>query len=276
MSAIPTLYAILEPDWRKLRRDAASTVDASLHALAGHIRAITDRAFAARNDPDDRRAVDDLSPVDSSSTSAGGRRPTTWDETLPCLVDDLRVLDVRQQARGRRPLRGQSPWVSGDGDRSHGEYVGRPRPDRWTSSTALLGFHHGSALEMPFADGSSTERTCCTSAEHPDKTALFSEIARVLGPGGTFAVYDVMRAAVAPSFPVPRRQPRTSAPWPRPTPSKAAGPASSRSSPERNRPRLRHRDSSARRGLAWPRSAARRRWAFTGHGRGTRASRSAT
>jgi SAM-dependent methyltransferase len=46
----------------------------------------------------------------------------------------------------------------------------------------------------------------------PDKAGLFAEAARVLRPGGTFAVYDVMRFGRHPDFPVPwSAEPATSA-----------------------------------------------------------------
>ncbi len=74
--------------------------------------------------------------------------------------------------------------------------------------TALLGlqveFVLGSALDLPFADGSFDLATLLhVGMNLPDKPRLFAEVARVLAPGGTFAVYDVMLFGKHPAFPLP-------------------------------------------------------------------------
>lgn len=63
----------------------------------------------------------------------------------------------------------------------------------------------GSALEMPFdADSFDLATLIHVGMNLPDKVKLFTEAARVLRPGGTFAVYDVMLLGKAhPAFPVP-------------------------------------------------------------------------
>ncbi len=59
-----------------------------------------------------------------------------------------------------------------------------------------VSFHVASALDLPFHDAAFD----CATLLHvgmniADKQALFAEAARVLQPGATFAVYDVMRLA---------------------------------------------------------------------------------
>ena len=55
-------------------------------------------------------------------------------------------------------------------------------------------FVQGSALDMPFADASfDAAMILHVGMNLPDKKKLMSEAARVLRPGGVFAVYDVMR-----------------------------------------------------------------------------------
>ncbi|GLQ78691.1 SAM-dependent methyltransferase [Mesorhizobium huakuii] len=66
-------------------------------------------------------------------------------------------------------------------------------------------FVQGSALDMPFADASfDAAMILHVGMNLPDKKKLMSEAARVLKPGGVFAVYDVMRLkAGALTYPLP-------------------------------------------------------------------------
>ncbi len=74
-----------------------------------------------------------------------------------------------------------------------------------TGLTQLVKFQHGNALEMLF------EReffdliwTQHSTMNIPDKTTLFSEIHRVLKPGGRYAFHEIMAGPVgAPHFPLP-------------------------------------------------------------------------
>lgn len=65
-------------------------------------------------------------------------------------------------------------------------------------------FFVGSALEMPFeSDHFDVATLLHVGMNIPDKPGLFAEVARVLKPGGIFAVYDVMRLGNHPEFPLP-------------------------------------------------------------------------
>lgn len=66
-------------------------------------------------------------------------------------------------------------------------------------------FSVGSALDLPFKEESFDLVTLFhVGMNLPDKPKLFSEVARVLRPGGKFAVYDVMQTGdQLPAFPVP-------------------------------------------------------------------------
>jgi SAM-dependent methyltransferase len=62
----------------------------------------------------------------------------------------------------------------------------------------------GSALDLPFEDAAFDLATLLhVGMNIPDKRRLFAEVARVLAPGGTFAVYEVMRFGAHPAFPLP-------------------------------------------------------------------------
>ena len=74
--------------------------------------------------------------------------------------------------------------------------------------TADLGmraeFVHGSALDMPFGPAGFDMATVIhVGMNLPDKSQLFQEVDRVLKPGGTFAIYDVMLHVAHPPFPLP-------------------------------------------------------------------------
>jgi ubiquinone/menaquinone biosynthesis C-methylase UbiE len=66
-------------------------------------------------------------------------------------------------------------------------------------------FHVGSALDLPFENGSFERATLFhVGMNIPDKDRLFAEVYRVLAPGGMFAVYDIMRTGEAEiTYPVP-------------------------------------------------------------------------
>lgn len=66
-------------------------------------------------------------------------------------------------------------------------------------------FVQGSALELPFGAASFDAATLIhVGMNLPDKERLFAGVARVLRPGGVFAVYDVMRTGPGDlAYPVP-------------------------------------------------------------------------
>lgn len=75
----------------------------------------------------------------------------------------------------------------------------------WTRLTELVTFVQGSALDMPFPDGSfDVVWTQHATMNIPDKPRLYGEIARVVRSGGRFAMFDVLAGPRQPiHFPVP-------------------------------------------------------------------------
>jgi sarcosine/dimethylglycine N-methyltransferase len=81
-----------------------------------------------------------------------------------------------------------------------------------TGLSDLVSFQAGSALALPFADGSFDVVLLQHVAMNiADRALLYGEIRRVLRPGGRFATYDVVSARGEVEFPVPwARTPATS------------------------------------------------------------------
>lgn len=75
----------------------------------------------------------------------------------------------------------------------------------WTGLAELVTFVRGSALDMPFPAGSfDVVWTQHASMNIPDKPRLYRQIARVVRPGGRFAMFDVLAGPHQPlHFPVP-------------------------------------------------------------------------
>lgn len=60
----------------------------------------------------------------------------------------------------------------------------------------LVSFRRGSALDLPFADGTFDAATLIhVGMNIKDKAKLFAEVRRVVKPGALFGVYEVMRAS---------------------------------------------------------------------------------
>lgn len=75
----------------------------------------------------------------------------------------------------------------------------------WTRLADRVAFVQASALDMPFADASfDVIWTQHATMNIPDKQRLYSEMARVVRPGGRFAMFDVLAGPHQPiHFPVP-------------------------------------------------------------------------
>lgn len=149
-------------------------------------------------------AIDDLGPVDEFHI--GGRSATEELMRQLELGRDLQVLDVGSGLGGPARFVASRYGCRVTGIDLTAEFVETARAlSEWTGLDAQLRFHHGSALDTPFADAAFDRAYMVhVGMNIPDKRALFTEVARVLKPGGIFAVYDVMRTGDPPrTFPVP-------------------------------------------------------------------------
>lgn len=75
----------------------------------------------------------------------------------------------------------------------------------WLHLEERVSLQQGDALRLPFADGSFTAAYMLhVGMNIADKSALFSEVARVLRAGARFGVFDVMRTGTGElSYPLP-------------------------------------------------------------------------
>jgi len=162
------------------------------------------QGLAAMGIDPEHPGLDDLKPVDEFHI--GG---TTATRDLMALLDlgaGSRVLDLGCGLGG--PAR---CFASETGCHVTGIDLTREFVDTATALSAMTGFGertcfvHGSAQELPFAPDSFDAATMIhVGMNLPDKPALFAGVARALRPGGTFAVYDVMRTGPGDlSYPVP-------------------------------------------------------------------------
>jgi len=148
--------------------------------------------------------VDDLMPVDEFHTR--GRKATREMADMVNLYATARVLDVGCGLGGTARHLAEEYQCSVIGVDLTEEYV-----TAGTRLTELVGLservelRHASALDLPFED----DRFDIVWTQHvqmniADKNRFFSEIARVLKPGGCFLFHDVFRdSGDAPIYPVP-------------------------------------------------------------------------
>ena len=184
------------------KEDTVSSIEA--HYTRGHlIRAITEGLAGLGRTPQSV-TPDELSPVDEFHV--GGRQATEELMQQLHLAKDVRVLDVGSGLGGPARFVASRYGSRVTGIDLTAEYVETARTlTEWTGLGERLSFHHGSALDTPFADAEfDSAYMLHVGMNIPDKKALFREVSRVLKAGGLFAVYDVMKTGDAPlAFPVP-------------------------------------------------------------------------
>lgn len=171
-------------------------VDATLQAILEGVRAAGI----------DRTALtpDDLAPVDQFHTR--GKSATLELARLAGLRGGERVLDVGGGVGGpARTLAAAYGCTVTVLDLTKAYCRIGERLTELTGLSERVGFRHGSALAMPFADGSfDVVWTQHSSMNIADKERLYAEIRRVLRPGGTLAMHEVLAGPNQPvRFPVP-------------------------------------------------------------------------
>jgi len=157
----------------------------------------------AGNDPD-RLDPDDLAPVDEFHH--GGRAATAAFAPRLNLQPGMHLLEIGSGIGGpaRYFARHQGCQVTGIDLTEEFVAVARMLTSR-LGMDGKISFEQGSALSMPFAAASFDVATLLhVGMNIADKDRLFSEVRRVVKPGGIFGIYDQMREADGElAFPVP-------------------------------------------------------------------------
>lgn len=155
--------------------------------LMGRIKA----ALAAAGADPEAPSPADLKPVDEFHT--GGLAATEALLGQVTIAPDTRVLDIGCGLGGTARYIANSYGARVTAFDLTPDYVATAR-----ALTEMVGlearFETGSALDMPVADAEFDVATLFhVGMNIEDKPKLMAEVARVLAPGGTFALFDVMR-----------------------------------------------------------------------------------
>lgn len=159
-----------------------------------------------------RLTLEDLAPIDEFHIR--GRAATLELARAAGLDENKRVLDVGSGVGGTSRCLAKEFGCRVTGIDLTDEYC---RAAAMLSAkvglTDLVDYRQGDATALPFADGEfDVVWTEHVAMNIPDKPRLYKEMYRVLKPGGTLAVYDVLAGPSGPViFPVPwARTPDTS------------------------------------------------------------------
>ena len=148
--------------------------------------------------------IDDLGPVDEFHI--GGRKATAHAVAKMSLSKSDHVLDIGCGIGGAARYIAEAAGCSVTGIDLTPEFI--EVAESLTGLTGLGGqitFRTGSALAMPFDDEAfDAAITLHVAMNIPERAALYGEIARVMKPGATLCIYDVMKKNdEAIVFPVP-------------------------------------------------------------------------
>jgi sarcosine/dimethylglycine N-methyltransferase len=159
---------------------------------------------AAGLDPEQRLTPEQLGPLDHFHT--GGIKASRELQELAQIRAEDRVLDIGAGLAGAARMLAASPGCRVDCIELTSDYcAGAELLNRLTGLDDRIEVHQGSALDLPFPDDSFDAAWMQNVGMNiADKRRLYTEICRVLKPGGRFA-FQEMAAGEEPTtyFPLP-------------------------------------------------------------------------
>jgi len=165
---------------------------------------ILDALREAGLNPEQRLSPEELGALDHFHT--GGLRASLELLELAQIRDDDRVLDIGAGLAGSARLLASERDCRVDCVELSADYcAGAVLLNRLTGLDDRIGVHEGSALDLPFPDDSFDAAWMQNVGMNiADKRALYSEVCRVLKPGGRFAFQEMAAGETATSyFPLP-------------------------------------------------------------------------
>ena len=175
------------------------------HYGLGSIMERVEAGLAAAGKNLEALTVDDLAPIDEFHTR--GRASTLELAGLAGLTASDRVLDVGCGLGGTARHLAQTYGCRVDGIDLTQEYVDAGNQmTQWVGLSDRVTIEQGSALELPY-DSNTFDVVWTEHAQMniADKGLFYSEIARVLKPGGRFLFHDIFRGTAddEPVYPAP-------------------------------------------------------------------------
>jgi ubiquinone/menaquinone biosynthesis C-methylase UbiE len=179
-------------------------IDVREHYAHGDLTEAIRSALAAQGKSTNALTIDDLAPVDEFHV--GGRKASEDFLDQLAFGAQTKVLDVGCGLGGPARFVANRYGSQVTGVDLTDEYVQTGNVlCNWVGLDKRVALRQGSALAMPFADGSFDGAYMLhVGMNIDDKEKLASEAARVLRPGAVFGIYDVMRTGPGElDFPVP-------------------------------------------------------------------------
>ncbi|WP_291847967.1 methyltransferase domain-containing protein [Bradyrhizobium sp.] len=178
--------------------------DISAHYTHGKLTAAIRSGIESLGKTTDSVTIDDLAPVDEFHI--GGRQASEHFLDQLYLTPEKHILDVGCGLGGPARFVASRYRCRVDGIDLTPEYVETGQEIcKWVGLADRISLHLGSALSMPFADGTFDGAYMLhVGMNIEDKAGLCLEVGRVLRPGSLFGIYDVMKTGDGElTFPVP-------------------------------------------------------------------------